>query len=111
MKSTVKRFGIKCFRWFVNKTGLLENPTKASNRLMLGLFVIFAVTTGLPYIVDLGQVTSIALMLIGIGAIFCSLAVMILGMSLETDRRGNQKLRDYLDSSQTRLDTFQNTED
>lgn len=108
MKSALKRSTIKAFRWFVNATGLIDNPNKASTRLLFALFGVFAVTTGIPYFVKLGPLVSASLSLIGIGAILCMLGVMTLGMALEADRQGNSKLRNYFDESQTRLDAFEN---
>lgn len=106
MMSKVKTFAFELFRWFVNFTGFLKNPDKVANRLIIILFAIFMISNGVTYFTDVGEITYLALSIIGVSSLVSILGVMLIGVVLKSNSPSSLNLQQQLDESQTRLDSY-----
>lgn len=109
MKSSIKREGFKLFKWFVNKTGFIDNPDKVANRMLLIIGLIVSVLWLSSSYVTIHPLYPLATTLVGMVGIILMLAIMILTSVFRVG--SNSRFIRSLDDSQMTLDQFKNLDD
>lgn len=105
MKSRMKSYGLKGLRWFVNSTGLIDDPRKVSSRMMVVLWIILVGIMGVSIFANLSPVVETILSIVPLVILLIMMSIMLLSIVLEVNQ-GNSKIRRHLDSSQSRISQY-----